>query len=49
MQVSHESIDRTLDDQSRGAVPKELTRYLRTPAGCGRGPCGAQGAWRDLA
>ena len=30
MQVSHESIYRTLFVQSRGALRKELTRYLRT-------------------
>jgi IS30 family transposase len=30
MQVSHESIYRTLYVQSRGALNKELTRYLRT-------------------
>jgi IS30 family transposase len=30
MQVSHESIYRTLYVQSRGALRKELTRYLRT-------------------
>jgi IS30 family transposase len=30
MQVSHESIYRTLFVQSRGALHKELTRYLRT-------------------
>jgi len=30
LQVSHESIYRTLDVQSRGALGKELTRYLRT-------------------
>jgi IS30 family transposase len=30
MQVSHESIYRTLYAQSRGALNKELTRYLRT-------------------
>ena len=30
MQVSHESIYRTLHVQSRGALRKELTRYLRT-------------------
>jgi hypothetical protein len=30
MQVSHESICRTLYVQSRGALRKELTRYLRT-------------------
>ena len=30
LQVSHESIYRTLYVQSRGALRKELTRYLRT-------------------
>jgi IS30 family transposase len=34
MQVSHESIYRTLYVQSRGALNKELTRYLRTYVKC---------------
>ena len=46
MQVSHETIYRSLFVQSRGALRRELTRYLRSGRGVRR-PQGASRAKRQ--